>query len=102
MPTHGFTKEALALGARDAGYLDISTNLLPDGVFSLVRWHLVSQREALAARAAELFGDGSEGTVVGVGRKIEALTWARLMGNRDVIGRWQEVRTPGARRARYM
>lgn len=91
MPTHGFSHAALALGARDAGYLDISTNLLPDGVFTLVRWHLVSQREALAGRAAEVF-DSSAAEPAGVGRKVEALTWERLMGNRPVIGRWQEVR----------
>ncbi|KAF3763751.1 hypothetical protein M406DRAFT_65097 [Cryphonectria parasitica EP155] len=93
VPAHGFSQAALSLGARDAGYLDISTNLLPHGVFSLVQWHLVSQREALAEKAQELFGgaEQQDGQRIGVGRKVEALTWARLMGNREVIGRWQEA-----------
>lgn len=92
IPQHGFTQEALALGARDAGYLDISTNLLPDGVFSLIQWHLVSQREALADKARELFtSENEQGERLGVGRKVELLTWERLMGNKEVIGQWQQV-----------
>lgn len=91
VPSHGFSRAALALGAQDAGFLDISTNLLPEGVFSLVKWHLVSQREALAGRAQELFA-GEEGERLGSGMKVEMLTWERLMGNRMVIRRWQEVR----------
>ncbi|KAK7745952.1 Ubiquinone biosynthesis protein coq9, mitochondrial [Cytospora paraplurivora] len=90
VPEHGFSQKALALGARDAGYLDISTNVLPDGVYSLVQWHLVSQREALAARAEVLFG-GDEGQRLGVGRKVELLTWERLLGNTPVIGQLQEA-----------
>lgn len=96
VPQHGFSQAALALGARDAGYLDISTNLLPDGVFSLIQWHLVSQRESLAGRAQVLFAVGDEGQGagerLGMGRKVEMLTWERLMGNQLVIRRWQEVR----------
>lgn len=95
VPKHGFSRESLALGARDAGYLDISTNLLPNGVFSLVQWHMVSQRESLAGRARDLFS-GEER--MGVGRKVEALVWERLMGNKAVIGRWQEVRLHHKRR----
>ncbi|KAK3941208.1 COQ9-domain-containing protein [Diplogelasinospora grovesii] len=79
VPEYGFSEEALALGARDAGYLDISTNLLPEGAFSLIRWHLVTQREALASRV-----DSNNNSV-------EALTWERLLGNKDVIRRWQEA-----------
>jgi len=97
VPEHGFSQEALALGARDAGYLDISTTILPEGVFSLIRWHLVTQRDALARRRDALFGSESEqqeggGAKVPVEDKVEALTWERLLANRDVISRWQEVR----------
>lgn len=95
VPEHGFTPRALALGARAAGYLDISAGVLPDGAFRLVQWHLASQREALAARSGELFGGGGggegEGEAPGVGRKVEMLTWERLMGNRAVVGRLQEA-----------
>lgn len=90
IPQHGFTPKTLALGARDAGYLDISTNLLADGVFTLVQWHLVSQREALADKARALPED-EETRALGVGAKVELLAWERLMGNRHVIGKLQEV-----------
>jgi len=32
-----------------------------------------------------------KGKVMGVGGKVKALTWQRLMGNREVVHRWQEV-----------
>jgi ubiquinone biosynthesis protein COQ9 len=89
VPAHGFTPEALALGARDAGYLDISTNLLPNGVFDLIRYHLVTRREALVQKAKELDASGSSS--MRTGDKVFELTWERLLGNRDVVGRWQEV-----------
>lgn len=88
VPEHGFSQQSLALGARDSGYLDISTNLLPDGVFNLVQWHMVSQRESLAGRARELFS----GERLGTGKKVEVLIWERLMGSKAVIRQWQEVR----------
>ncbi|KAK0713827.1 COQ9-domain-containing protein [Lasiosphaeria miniovina] len=93
VPEHGFSPEALAIGAREAGYLDISTNLLADGPFSLIRWHLVKQREALAARKTVLFPDGAtiDNKPVSVSAKVEALTWERLLGNVDIVGRWQEA-----------
>ncbi|KAK3384768.1 COQ9-domain-containing protein [Podospora didyma] len=90
VPEHGFTDAALAIGAREAGYLDISTNLLSDGAFSLIQWHLVQQREALAARKAALFADDSSDPSA-VAARVEALTWERLLGNTDVMGRWQEA-----------
>lgn len=91
IPEHGFSHRALGLGARDAGYLDISPGAFPDGAFSLIRYHLVTQRDALAARRDEL--PKSHGAPLGVGAKVAALTWERLLANKDVIHRWQEVRT---------
>lgn len=99
VPQHGFTQKTLALGARDAGYLDISTNLLADGVFTLVQWHLVSQREALAAKARALF-ESEDAQGLGVGAKVELLTWERLMGNQNVIGKLQEVSQENIRQLR--
>lgn len=97
VPEHGFTQRALSLGARDAGYLDISTNLLPEGPFSLIRYHLVTQRNALAPRSKEIFNanatgeEGAAPTSVQIPDKVERLTWERLLANQDVNHRWQEV-----------
>lgn len=91
VPEHGFSPRALGLGARDAGYLDISPSVLPDGPFSLIRYHLVTQREALAPRAVELFDSEGNERKPGVGAKVATLTWERLMANQPTIRRWQEV-----------
>ncbi|KAL7620001.1 Ubiquinone biosynthesis protein coq9, mitochondrial [Parahypoxylon ruwenzoriense] len=92
VPEHGFTQHALSLGARNAGYLDISTNLLPEGPFSLIRYHLVVQREALAPRSKGLFSaEGRDSAQLQVPDKIERLTWERLLGNKDINHRWQEA-----------
>lgn len=92
VPEHGFTHRALSLGARDAGLLDVSPSALVDGPFSLIRWHLLTQRGMIEVRARELgFGVEGETPVGGVGARVAALTWARLMGNKDIIHRWQEA-----------
>ena len=75
------------LGAKDAGYLDISTNLFPKGPFELVKYHLITQRLALKDRVQ--FVDDK----IGVGRKVRSLILERLRANADagVIGKWQEA-----------
>ncbi|KAF2819536.1 ubiquinone biosynthesis protein COQ9 [Ophiobolus disseminans] len=90
VPTHGFTIDALKLGARDAGYLDASTNLLPRGVFDLVNYHLVTQRLALKDNV-QFFDNGEAGKKIGVGSKVRSLTLARLRANEPIINRWQEA-----------
>ncbi|KAF2101761.1 ubiquinone biosynthesis protein COQ9 [Rhizodiscina lignyota] len=94
VPQHGFTQTSLTLGARDAGFLDISTNLLPRGVFELVNYHLMNQRLALKD-TVQFPEEGKEagGKKTGVGKKVRALLLARLRGNIDagVVGRWQEA-----------
>ncbi|KAL7958434.1 ubiquinone biosynthesis protein COQ9 [Trichoderma compactum] len=90
VPEHGFSPRAIGLGARDAGYPDISSGILPDGQFSLIHHHLVAQRERLADRSRELLEDG-DGSLTAVGDKVAALTWERLVGNKDIIHRWQEA-----------
>ncbi|TRX88573.1 hypothetical protein FHL15_010524 [Xylaria flabelliformis] len=89
VPEHGFTAQSLSLGARDAGYLDVSTNLFSEGPFSLIRYHLVTQREALAPRREAILADVTASTAVPA--RVERLTWERLLGNRDVNHRWQEA-----------
>lgn len=85
VPAHGFTPTALTLGARDAGYIDASANLFPAGPFDLVRYHLVTQRLALA-RSQSLADQPSS-----VGAEVRRLTWTRLLANAPVVHRWQEV-----------
>lgn len=84
VPRHGFTFAALVQGARDAGYLDVSTNLFPQGPFDLVRYHLITQRLALRDRV-------QFPTHLGVGAKVRSLALQRLRANGAVIGKWQEV-----------
>ncbi|KAI8956556.1 ubiquinone biosynthesis protein COQ9 [Daldinia sp. FL1419] len=94
VPEHGFTQHALSLGARDVGYLDISTNLIPEGPFSLIRYHLVTKREALAPWAKAIFGKGEQGTAatpLKVPEKVERLAWERLLSNSEINHRWQEA-----------
>jgi ubiquinone biosynthesis protein COQ9 len=87
VPTLGFTKEALSLGAKDAGYLEVSTNLFPKGTFDLVMYHLVTQRLGLKDRIQFL------DEKMGVGRKVRSLVLERLRANADagVVPRWQEA-----------
>ncbi|CAO2654420.1 Nn.00g111530.m01.CDS01 [Neocucurbitaria sp. VM-36] len=90
VPNHGFTIDSLKLGARDAGYLDASTNLLPRGVYDLVNYHLVTQRLALQ-NSVQFPNEGATGKTMGVGAKVRTLTLARLRANEPVIHRWQEA-----------
>ena len=82
VPSTGFTSQALTEAAKQSGYLEITHNLFPRGPWSLVEYHLVTQREALSLIPLE---------EQGVGKTIRKLCVERLKGNKDVIGRWQEV-----------
>ncbi|KUJ10626.1 ubiquinone biosynthesis protein COQ9 [Mollisia scopiformis] len=85
IPSHGFTLTSLSLGAKDAGYIDASTNLFPQGPFALVHYHLLTQRLGLAQKKEVLEADE------GIGAKVKKLTWERLMGNKEIVHRWQEA-----------
>ncbi|TAQ87343.1 hypothetical protein B7494_g4326 [Chlorociboria aeruginascens] len=89
IPSHGFTHTALALGAKDAGFIDASTNLFPSGAFSLVHYHLVAQRLALANHK-HILHSAPDQKPLGIRTKTKLLLWERLMGNRKIIHRWQE------------
>ncbi|PHH68138.1 hypothetical protein CDD82_808 [Ophiocordyceps australis] len=88
VPEHGFSQTALNLGARDAGLLDISPSVFPDGPFCLVLDHVMSQRRALSHRYNEIFGHGKGGEVAD---RVAALTWARLVANKKIIRHWQQA-----------
>ncbi len=87
VPEHGFTQKALALGAKDTGYLDVTVQLFPRGVFDLVNYHLVTQRLALKDNV-----QFPEGGRLGLGAKVRTLAMARLRANAHIIQHWQEVR----------
>lgn len=98
IPTHGFSSTALQLGAKDAGYQTISTNLFPRGAFDLVMFYLVSRRLALKG---VVNGEEAEGGLsrawedgkVGVGGRVRSLILERLRLNAEagVVQRWPEV-----------
>lgn len=89
VPEHGFTTAALTLGACDIGFPYISTSVLQNGEFDLIRWHLDKQKKFLAGAAAELVMNDGQG--LSIPEKVEQLIWVRLMGNKDLIGHWQKV-----------
>lgn len=91
VPTHGFTTTALTQGARDAGYLDISANLLPSGAFSIVNYHLVTQRLALAENAPAMAPSPDRTTPQQISSNIKTLALRRLHANKPIIQRWQEA-----------
>ena len=86
VPTHGFATAALTQGARDAGYLDVSTNLFPTGPFSIVNYHLVTQRLALAKDAPSTNNNPNN-----ISENIRTLALRRLHANKPIIHRWQEA-----------
>ncbi|KAL8677335.1 MAG: hypothetical protein Q9186_006225 [Xanthomendoza sp. 1 TL-2023] len=87
VPTYGFTTTALSSGVRDAGYPDVSANLLPDGVFSLVKYHLVTQRLALN-KSAPVDPSTESSNVLD---RVRNLTLQRLHASKPIIHRWQEA-----------
>lgn len=89
VPTHGFTTTALTRGARDAGYLDISTNFFPLGPFSMVKYHLVTNRLALAEHAPT--PSQSPDGISEISTNIRDLALRRLHANTPIIQRWQEA-----------
>ncbi|KAI6817431.1 hypothetical protein KC332_g12265 [Hortaea werneckii] len=102
VPRHGFTPEALRLGAKDVGYLDISANLFPAGAFELVKFHLVTQRLALKDRVqfpspptstATPGGPAGSNSSPGVGTKVRTLILSRLRANLETgtIPHWQQA-----------
>lgn len=88
VPVTGWTSLSLRNGAKDAGYLDVTTNLFPKAEFEIVLYHLRTQRLGLKDRV--LFADEAQ---VGQTRKVKSLVMERIRGNVevDVQGRWQEV-----------
>ncbi|KAL5336075.1 COQ9-domain-containing protein [Aspergillus crustosus] len=92
VPSHGFTKDALTLGARDTGFLDVSIQLLPRGEFDLILFWLASRRGLLRA-AVEQKGllSGQDSAFVSVEEKSRALIMERLRMNTEIRHQWQDA-----------
>ncbi len=86
VPKYGFTSEALVMGAKEAGYLDVSVQLFPRGAFDLIQYYLVTQRLALKDKV-----QFPEGAQLGLTKKVRTLALARLRANADIIHHWQGV-----------
>ncbi|OJD23611.1 rpsU-divergently transcribed protein [Blastomyces percursus] len=96
IPEHGFTAHSLTLGARDAGYLDVSLQLFPDGgEIALITYWLGSRRGMLRQKAKrrELFGksEGGEAGGLSVEEKVVVLILERLKMNEGIIEHWQDA-----------
>lgn len=101
IPSLGFSDATLRRGAHDAGYPDVSLQLLTGGGYggyggaetALVLYYLAERRGQLEARVmagqVEGLSDSRE-----VEERVRRLVWERLMMNREVIMHWQEVTTP--------
>ena len=91
---HGFSLKSVTLGARDAGYLDVSLQLFPrGGEAELVLFWLASKRGELRSRVEVGDSSGGEGNAEGlsVDEKVRMLIVERLMMNEEIIRHWQDV-----------
>lgn len=98
VPTHGFTGTALALGARDAGFLDVSVQLLPRAEFDLILFWLASRRGLLRGKVEEggLFRriaaeKGKEVHELSIEERVRGLIVERLQMNVEIKNIWQDV-----------
>lgn len=105
IPVHGFTATSLTLGARDAGFLDVSVQLFPRGEFDLILFWLASRRGLLRAKVEsdnffhEFAVKNGLDTASLEGRdkvdtKIKILILERLRMNESVRDKWHDVRCP--------
>jgi ubiquinone biosynthesis protein COQ9 len=98
VPAHGFTATALTLGARDAGFLDVSVQLLPHAEFDLILFWLASRRGLLRGQVEEggLFRriaaeKGKDVHELSVEERVRGLILERLRMNAEVKDVWQDV-----------
>jgi hypothetical protein len=95
IPQHGFTQKALQLGAQDAGFMSISTNLLPRGVFDLIAYYLMTKRLALqnSVNGENGYAKAWAESKTGVGSRVRSLLLERLNMNvkAGVVKKWPEV-----------
>lgn len=88
IPEHGFTKDALIMGARDMGFLDVSIQLFTRQEMDLVLYWLASRRGLLRAKVQNRLFEAKQ---MSVDEKIKTLVIERLRMNGPIIHRWQDV-----------
>lgn len=95
VPEHGFTASSLRLGAKDLNYLQISTNLFPQGVFDLIMYWLASRRLALhdAVNGERGLAKTWNESKTPIGARVRALLLERLRmnGEAGINRKWSEV-----------
>ncbi|PLN83243.1 ubiquinone biosynthesis protein COQ9 [Aspergillus taichungensis] len=91
VPELGFTRDALTLGARDAGFLDVSVQLLPRGEFDLILFWLASRRGLLRAAVDNGLFRHNGPRELSVEQKTKMLVMERLRMNADVRNQWQDA-----------
>ncbi|PIA95946.1 Ubiquinone biosynthesis protein [Cercospora beticola] len=94
VPAKGFTTEALTLGAKDQGYLDITaSNLFPKGQFELIRYYLTTERLGLKNYIQFPEPASSQHKPPGTGQKVRSLVLARLQRNIDtqILPHWSQA-----------
>ncbi|KAJ5334164.1 uncharacterized protein MYU51_004643 [Penicillium brevicompactum] len=98
VPIHGFTSKALTLGARDAGFLDVSVQLLPRGEFDLILFWLASRRGILRGKVEEgslfrrIAGEkGKDVFELSSEERVRGLLMERLRMNKEVKDVWQDA-----------
>jgi len=96
IPEHGFSQRTLQLGAKDAGFMSVSTNLFPRGVFDLVAFYLMTKRLALqdSVNGENGFAKSWAEQKTGIGLRVRTLLLERLKMNEKsgVVKKWPEVR----------
>lgn len=101
VPDYGFTREALTLGARDVGFLDVSVQLFPRGEFDLILFWLASRRGLLRGKvenglfenlsAPENQSASARPSGLSVEGKVRILLLERLRMNAGIRHQWQDV-----------
>ncbi|EEP80629.1 conserved hypothetical protein [Uncinocarpus reesii 1704] len=98
IPEHGFSTKSVVLGAREAGYLDVSLQLFPrGGELELVIFWLASRRGLLKqlVESGEVFADkggpGLSASRSDVDQRVKALIIERLKMNQGIIQHWQDA-----------
>ena len=92
VPEHGFSVQALRLGAQQTGYPTISASYFADGPFALVKHHLVAERLALSKRfqRPELPAEDYRAPK-DVIERVRAITLSRLLANEPLITQYQSA-----------